>query len=115
MSRGATQIHHIAKAAQIKCRHHGRRTEKTVAVHSREEGELVRFRGKQMIENALSEAEFLLPAMLALANCILKMPPEPKAHAIRVENIAAQRLWTFNSQKSRCRREVVITSPVKPQ
>ena len=68
-----------------------------------------------MVEDSLSETEFLRPTMVALADRIFKMSPKPEAHAVRVENVATECLGTLNPQKARRHRQVVITSTITSQ
>src|SRR5262245_32299665 len=63
-----------------------------------------------MAEDSFAKAEFLLPAMAAFANRVLQVPPQPKADAVGVKDVATQGFRALHSQESRCYREVVVMS-----
>src|SRR5581483_8440694 len=115
MSGSTPDVHHAAKAAQVKCRHNTRRAEHTKAVHTAYKGSHALFRLEEVIENRAVAIELLPPAVRPFPHGVLKARPEQIQYTVGVEDVSAERMLALEPEVSIGQRLVGIAAIVLAQ
>src|SRR5579863_626063 len=113
--RSSSKIHHSTKIAQRYGVHDPGRTQPAKPVHPLQKCLPCLVGAEEMVEDRALGAERLLPARAALPDRIVEMGPETEQNVIRIENVAAKRVFAGPAEISAGYRFVLVDRALPSQ